>query len=360
MRRLVLPLFLPLLFLTSCNQESAKPTQATETATTTPSAPDAAAISALAAEGNLVELVRVLDPMFKAGTISTDDALLLAEVRVAQVEIPKAVKILKTILASSPGATRASMGLAGIYESLGKQEVALEILLSAREAGGSDEQLALVIALAQGRLGYLEEAQKELELARAAGQDGADIDYNLALILVQQGNFPEARLIYERLLKEDPSRQAVRRELARTLFASGIEHAQEVRDLCNEVIEANGEDWRAWELLGDVEFMLPDFQAAKIYYTKALEFGSKEIGNNPPRVVQKYTEAALGLKAELEAAGLIPGDNGNVDKRSPPPLPTGYQERLRQEKLKAIQAAAEEAAKAAAEEAAKAAAEEDR
>lgn len=335
MRRLVLPLLLPVLFLSSCNHKAAGPSaKPGSVATATASAPQVD-LDALIAAQDLDGLVAALQPRFEDGTITAEHARLLAEVRLRQNEVPKAVKILKATLAAHPEETGASLLLSEVYVGLKQPKVGLQVLQDARTAGGTDEDLALTMGLVQGKLGNLKEAQQEFERARAAGADPEDVDYNLALIELELGNFGEAQEHFSSLLERDPELHHVKRELARAKFLEMKSDPDEIRDLCNTVLESEPEDWRAWELLGDVEMTSLDFMAAKTYYTNALKFGSKEIGNNPPRVEAKWTDAAEALREEFKAAGLIPDEDRSPGQGGAPPLPAGFEERQREARRKA-------------------------
>lgn len=334
MRRLASFVLISLLSLTACQEGGETPATAAGGA----AGPALQAqLQSLTAEGKVDEIVALLEPMRIAGTLSQTDALLLAEARVSQNELPKAIKVLKASIDQAPDALQHSLLLARVYTSIGQTKLSMNVLLAARAAGGTGAELALESGLAHGRVGELAQAREQLELAREQGASEDDVDYNLSLILMEQGNFEEAGVILANLLERDTSKQYVRRELARAIMRSDPANGDEVRDLCNIVLEENEEDWRAWELLGDVELHQQDFHAAQTYYTKALEFGTKEIGNNPPRVESKYGVAALALRQEFEAAGMIP-DKGDVQPSSPPPMPTGYQERRREARRKALEA----------------------
>lgn len=335
MRRLALPLLFPLLFVSSCGEQgevAVEPSSngvESSTEISDGEVNEALDVAALAKAGDLEKIVDQLQPRFDAGTITESESQLLAEARLSQNEIPKAVKVLTTALKANPSNVQASLLLSDVYGSIGQPRVGLKALQDSRKNGGSDADLALAIGLVQGRLGNLKEAEAEFVKAREAGADPDDVNYNLAIIVMEQGDFAQAETIYSELLKADPGKHYVRRELARAKFNGHQADMDEVRSLCNEVLEANAEDWRAWELLGDVEMHDADFMAAKTYYTSALEFGSKEIGNNPPRVEEKYTNATLALREEFKAQGLLPEDSQGA-KGGAPPLPDGVQERMRE------------------------------
>jgi len=333
MQRLTSTVLFSILALASCGQDQ-QPASSSGIVAQTP-APQAT-LEALREAGDLEGIVARLEPLWKAGSLSVEDAFLLADARVAQNELPKAILVLKGTLAASPDALQHSLLLAQVYTSIGRPQQALDVLDAARAADGPSAALALALGLAHGRLGEMERAQELLREAGELGADPDDVDYNLSLIQMQLGQNEQAKAGLARLLKRDPTRQSVRRELARATLSTDPEAKQTVRDLCNTVLEASPEDWRAWEILGDVELSNQDYLAAQTYYTSALEFGSKEIGNNPPRVAEKYKVAALKVRSEFIEEGVIPKD---ADHRgSPPPLPTGFMEERREERRKALEA----------------------
>jgi|GEM_PF-1141611 len=340
MRRLVLPLLLPLLSIASCGPggaDSAAPggAEAVTEQAAPQSSPD---LQPLIEAGDLDGIVAALQPRFDAENISTEHARLLAEARMRQKEVPKAVQVLRETLRREPAATEVSLLLADVYTSLNQDSLALDALLAAREAGGGDNLLALPLGLTYGRLDRLEESRAELDRARAAGGDAEDIDYNTALVLMEQGHHSEAQGLLEGILEREPSAH-VQRELARAYLVQGNSQLDAVRELCNSVLAENDEDWRAWEILADADMRVGDFQAAQAYYTKALEFGTKEIGNNPPRVEEKYTAAVRGLRDELREEGLLPSEDP-TEGRSGPPIPESVRERMRESQKKAAGAGA--------------------
>jgi tetratricopeptide (TPR) repeat protein len=339
MRRLATLLLFSLLPLASCQEEPA----ATPSGAASEETIVASQLGTLRAEGEVEGVVALLEPLFEAGTISKTDALTLAEARVIQNELPSAIRVLKASLDGSPAGARNAIRLAQLYASIGQKKMALDVLLAAREAGAGGADLVLELGLAQGRMGDLAEARRLLGEARELGGNGADIDYNLSLILLEQGQPAEARALLERLLESDPSRLSVRRELARAILTMDHEAGDSVSELCNAVLDEDPEDWRAWELLGDVELHRQDYMASQAYYHSALKFGSQELGGNPPRVEEKYVLAAQGARDLLIQSGAIP-DPALSPRSDPPPLPVGFQERQREARRQALEAAEKEQA----------------
>lgn len=328
MNRLAFLFLSPLLFLTACNEGGAVATTPGPQGESSAEAPSVD-LEALLAEQKLDEVVAYLQPLFDAGTLSTEDSDLLARVRIHQNELPKAIKVLKTTLERSPAATAVAVRLSNVYVGLGQQKMALDTLLASREAGGADAELALLIGVGMARLGDIDGAREEFKRARAAGVNAADIDYNLSLLEMGDENFAAAEVVLERLLAADPSRASVRRELAHARLETGHATPAEVRDEMNLVLAEDPEDWRAWEILADAESQIGDPMAAKTYYTKALEFGAKELGNNPPRVEAKYVVAAQLVQDLMKAEGLEPASTGQL-KRGAPPVPASVLERQRE------------------------------
>jgi len=336
MKSFVATTLLPLLLLASCNGEAG---------TSVPAESEVGArVVALLGDSKFDEVVALLQADFDAGELDSEAARQLALARTGQNELPKAIHVLKTALKADPGEVTMSLDLSRIYSAIGQHKLAFSVLTEAREKGASDLQLALTMGMAKGRLDDLDGAEAEFLRARAAGAPAADVDYNLSLVHRQRGELAEARVLLEGVAKLAPERMSVQRELGIVILQLDPEAVQEVREIAERVLAENDEDWRAWELLGDAEFHAKDYMAAQTYYTSALEFGSKQIGNNPPRVEEKYLRAATLNKQELIEQGVIPEDAG-IRKGAAPPIPASVLERQRE--LQRARDAAEEASEGA-------------
>lgn len=333
MRRIPVLLLFCSLALASCQQESADPGSAQSSSTTGSISGD---LRALAEAGDVDGVVDLLQP--RVGSLSVEESLLLARARVAQDELPKAIKVLKTALVEHPDALDHSLLLSRVYTSIKQYKPALAVLEAAQETGGDGSEFLVEFGLAQGRMGDLAKAQDLLMQAKEQGAVAGEVDYNLALICMESGRLDQALELLQGIHAESPDLMHVRRELAHALFRSDPHNGDAVREHCNVVLEGDPEDWRAWELLGDVELHFADYLASQTYYTKALEFGTKEVGHNPPRVEEKYKIAALALRQELADAGMLP-EEGEADqlRRSAPPLPASFQERQRERRREALE-----------------------
>jgi tetratricopeptide (TPR) repeat protein len=153
------------------------------------------------------------------------------------------------------------------------------------------------------------------------------VDYNLALLERADGDHGAAAERLAAVLERNPDRLHVRRELARSRMDAGGADLEETRLAAEAALAADEHDWRAWELLGDVERLRQDHQAAQAYYTKALEWGSKSLGFSPPHLEDKYREVATRLQEELREQGLLPEE---ARPGGAPPLPEGVLERRRE------------------------------
>jgi len=333
MRRIPALLLFCSLALVSCQQESADAGSTQSSATTETLSADLRALAEAGDADGVVELLQA-----RAEPLSVEESLLLARARVAQNELPKAIKVLKSTLVEHPDSLDHSLLLARVYTSIKQDELAVAVLEAAHEAGGDSGEFLVEFGLAHGRVGDLERARELLMRAKEKGVVAGEVDYNLALIFMESDRLDQALELLQGIHAESPELLHVRRELAHALFRSDPHNGDAVREHCNVVLEGDAEDWRAWELLGDVELHFADYLASKTYYTKALEFGSKEVGQNPPRVEEKYKKAALALRQEMAEAGTLPEED-DVDRmrRAGPPLPTGFQERARERRRKALE-----------------------
>ncbi len=330
MKRLLLPVLGSLLLCTGCDDVQ---TATTEVPSGNADATEAAApadLDQLVAEGRVDDIVALLQPRFDGGSIEPREAALLARARLVQGEVPKAIKVLRTSLESSPASTGLSLELAEAYNSIGQYKPALKALEDSRAAGGSDADLALALGMSRGLNRDLNGAREEFERARAAGGDVDDVDYNIALIELEQGKLADAERLLAGVLERNPQRVHVRRELARVRFQAKTASLDETRAAANTVLESDEKDWRAWELLGDVEMSAQDFMAARTYYTNTLKWSSIEDGISPPRVEEKYILSTESLRKELEEQGIVDPEATGGAVKDAPPLPAGVLERQRE------------------------------
>ena len=72
-------------------------------------------------------------------------------------------------------------------------------------------------------------AREEFERARAAGANVDDVDYNIALIELEQGELEAAERLLAGVLERNPERTHVRRELARVRFQGKTATIDETR-----------------------------------------------------------------------------------------------------------------------------------
>ena len=318
MKLLHLPLLLPL-FLSACGGGTTESVQA-----------GGPSLEQLVAEERVDDVVALLEPKRASGSLEPVEAAYLARARVAQGEIPKAVLVLEGALEASPRSTGLALELARIYDDIRQSSRALATLDRCREAGGDDADLALQLGITCGHLGQYDRARLELERAGVAGADADDVDYNMALLERASENHAAAIERLEAVLGRHPERVHVRRELARSRMDLGGGDLGEVRAAADAALEVDEHDWRAWELLGDVERAREDHQAAQTYYTKALEWGSKSLGFSPPHLEEKYREVATRLRDELREAGILPEEDSSSLNGAAPPLPEGVMERRRE------------------------------
>lgn len=315
------PVLLAALALASCGGDPAgDPAGGTQAAPT---------LEQLVEESRVDELVALLEPRRTEGSLEPLEAVYLARARVAQGEIPKAVLVLQGAHEATPDRSGVALELARLYDDIRQHEKALATLERCRAAGGDDADLALQLGVTCGHLRRFDRARGELERARAAGADVDDVDYNLALIERAEGDHSAAAERLEAVLERHPDRLHVRRELARSRMDRGGADLEAVRADAEAALAADEHDWRAWELLGDVERARHDHQAAQAYYTRALEWGSKAMGFSPPHLEDKYRDVATRLQEELREQGLLPED-AQPARGGAPPLPESILERQRE------------------------------
>jgi len=236
-------------------------------------------------------------------------------------EQPRAVKALQEGIEAYPEDHELSVVLADIYLSLGQSQLAIPVLLDARDRGATDRVISVTLAVSHGHSKAFGPALLELERAERGGASLTDVGYNRSLILLEEGRADEARDILEAVLEQSGEHLAALREHARALVmtAEGEQDDRLVRAIAqvNRVLEIRTEDWRAYEVLGDAFLAQADPVAAIAAYTEALRFG-----HNPTKVEDKYREAAVRARQLYGEAVDLPTVR---PQRNLPPLPASLE-----------------------------------
>lgn len=260
-------------------------------------------VETLYGEEKFAEVVDVLERKRQVGPLTAEETVRLAQSRIALGEIPKAVLVARNGMAAYPEHHRLALLLAEVYVQLNQYPKAVEALRTARASGCPDSETALLLGVCLGRLVDLEGARAEFERARAAGIAESETEYNLAILLYEQGDNAESERLLRHVREIAPEHPFAERELARALMKGATEvdpRVEEAELLLNASLDRNLEDWRTYELIGDVSMLREDFEAAVAYYNEALRFGL-----NPIHVEGKYRVAKRAQNAWLVEQGII-------------------------------------------------------
>jgi tetratricopeptide (TPR) repeat protein len=223
-------------------------------------------------------------------------------------------------VAAHPDAHALYPPLAELYMRVPQFDLAKETLLAAREHGVDEKEVAFRLATCEASLGATDTARAEFERARAAGSPPHLIDYNLALLALQDGDRARARKLFETLVAENPGYAPGKRELAHLILDQAILDARasrnvdkkqvdQVMNMLWDIKDELDDDWRVHESMGDGWLLLGDFDASIASYTEALR-----LGPNPKSVEERY-RAAVTLKREADArkAGADPAAGGGTE-----------------------------------------------
>jgi len=243
-------------------------------------------------------------------------------------EQPKAVRTLKEGIVKFPEEHSLSVVLAEVYLSLGQSQLAVPVLLDARERGASDRVISVTMAVCHGHARSFDRALEELARAERGGASATDVGYNRSLILMEEGRPDEARDILEAVLDQSGEHLAALREHARALVmtSEGEQDERLVQAITqvNRVLEIRTGDWRAYEVLGDAFLAQADPIAAISAYSEALRFG-----RNPIHIEDKYREAAVRARHLHGDAVEIPAVRPANPIPPMPPSMEGLEELLR-------------------------------
>lgn len=280
----------------------------TSLAACTPPPTTADKVRELAQAGDFDQAMQLLRAEEKANGLTLEVGLLMGGIHEAQSNPSTAIGIYRKTAEQFPGSGEVELRMAEIYLKLDQIEASVKRTRKAREAGISDADTALPLAIGLAHLGQFEESSKELDRAEAAGVALSTIEYNRALIRSQAGDKTAAREHLLRALEGAPEDPSVLRELGRVELelAEGddlgaVARAEEYVNRSLSISEGQGDgDWRAYEVLGDCFVIRKDWTAASEMFLQA-----KKVGREPAaRLDDKYYDAQVMLR------GLSKGSEG--------------------------------------------------
>lgn len=138
------------------------------------------------------------------------------------------------------------------------------------------------------------------------GGDGELVEqnYNRSLVLMEEGQFDEAKLLLEEVLQESSEHLDALREHARTLVltSSGEEDEQLMQAIAqvDRVLSVEPQDWQAFEVLGDAHLAKADPVSAVAAYVEAAYHGeSQELIDKKYQEAVTMAHARFGVEVEL-------------------------------------------------------------
>jgi len=123
--------------------------------------------------------------------------------------------------------------IALIYTQLGKDDKAMEAFQIARKDNPNDVNLILQEANLHYKQGDKEKFKILMAKASAMAPDNADLQYNIGVINMEQGNLVEARKAYQKALEIDPSYTNAQLNLSTTYVNEGNGLIDEMNSLGN-------------------------------------------------------------------------------------------------------------------------------
>ena len=138
------------------------------------------------------------------------------------------------------------------------------------------------------------------------GGDGELVEqnYNRSLVLMEEGQFDEAKLLLEEVLQESGEHLDALREHARTLVltSSGEEDEQLMQAIAqvDRVLSVEPQDWQAFEVLGDAHLAKADpVSAVAAYVEAAYHAESQELIDRKYQEAVTMAHARFGVEVEL-------------------------------------------------------------
>ena len=143
-----------------------------------------------------------------------------------------------------------------------------------------------------------------LYIVRGDNEELVEQNYNRSLILMEEGQFDEAKLLLEEVLQESSEHLDALREHARMLVltSAGEEDEQLMQAIAqvDRVLAIKPQDWKAFEVLGDARLAQADPVSAVAAYVEAAFHGERR-----EHIDSKYKEAVtmahqrFGAEVEL-------------------------------------------------------------
>jgi tetratricopeptide (TPR) repeat protein len=233
----------------------------------------------------------------------------LVDLYKAQGDPSRAILRAREAITQHPDAKTLYVPLAQLLMQVNQLAEAKDVLQKGREAGADDAQISLSLGSCLGKLGDTVGARAEFVRAGKAGLDERTVNYNLALVSLQEKQYTQARDLLEDVVKKNPDWAPAKRELGRLLLEIDPKDQAAVKrgmDFLWSLKDTLKDDWRVFEGMGDGFLIVGDYEAAVTAYTEALR-----LGQNPKSVEDRYRIAKQKLneqRAKTAEAPKAPAD----------------------------------------------------
>ena len=149
--------------------------------------------------------IEVAEEGMKEDPFNKEIFLYGAELASKKGDSPKAIKWLSEAIAIDPGYLEAILTLGKLYLHEEQYAEVIDLVSSVREMGEEDPQFDWLMATAYSELEEYEQALSSYREAYQHFMENKEFLHEFGYFLLEDSKFQEARSIFEKLLKDDPS-----------------------------------------------------------------------------------------------------------------------------------------------------------
>lgn len=193
--------------------------------------------------------------------------LLLGSAYYALGNYGQADSYLSSFVAEVPDHIQARKLLSATRMRLDRPEDALDLLGSAIKSNPEDVQLLSIISQAAIQMGDFAAGKKYIERASEIAPDEQSIRFELARVLVAQGDIDSAITELER----DAAQGDIRSKLLLVQALTSKREFVRAREIASELVNVNGGNAKFKVLLGSIDRMAGNRDSARKYFSEAVE-----------------------------------------------------------------------------------------
>ena len=221
-------------------------------------------------QGAADEGIAVLRAAFEAGGGQDGSlAMTLAEEHLKEEQAEPALEILETLARTEAGNPVLTMNMGVAFSLLERHDEAIELLTSAVTAMPDNDSAALNLSIALKRAGREEEMVANIDAVELTSSEDIGQLATVARLLMQTGDIPRAKQIYERLVEAEPDKVDHWTGLGTCHKEEGAYN--EAHELLKRGLEIDPENCDLMTAFGELYFRTGDMNRAEVAFRKAFE-----------------------------------------------------------------------------------------